>query len=159
RAGGQAAAGAGDRASLPPGPLQGEAQRSRRRAALLPGSGHARRSRRHVPAVRRGSRRRALRDQARRAARPRGLSARDSEGEGPRADRRGHGSRGPARGRRRAPALTSSLTRRSGSMFEHFDWIGAMQKSPVMIIILGASVLTLGFALERAIYFWKRRGD
>jgi biopolymer transport protein ExbB len=44
-------------------------------------------------------------------------------------------------------------------MFEHFDWIGAMQKSPVMIIILGASVLTLGFALERAIYFWKRRGD
>jgi biopolymer transport protein ExbB len=44
-------------------------------------------------------------------------------------------------------------------MFEHFDWIGAMRASPVMIVILGASVLTLGFALERAIYFWKRRGD
>jgi len=44
-------------------------------------------------------------------------------------------------------------------MFEHFDWIGAMRTSPVMIIILGCSVATLGFAMERAIYFWKRRGD
>jgi biopolymer transport protein ExbB len=44
-------------------------------------------------------------------------------------------------------------------MFEHFDWIGAMRTSPVMIVILGASVITLGFALERGIYFWKRRGD
>src|SRR5436853_515835 len=44
-------------------------------------------------------------------------------------------------------------------MFEHFDWFGAMRTSPVMIIILGASVLTVGFALERALYFWKRRGD
>jgi biopolymer transport protein ExbB len=43
-------------------------------------------------------------------------------------------------------------------MFENFDWIGAMRSSPVMIIILGCSVLTLGFALERAVYFWKRRG-
>ena len=44
-------------------------------------------------------------------------------------------------------------------MFENFDWIGAMRSSPVMIVILGCSVLTLGFALERALYFWKRRGD
>src|SRR5215510_715080 len=44
-------------------------------------------------------------------------------------------------------------------MFEHFDWIGAMRTSPVMIIILGASVITLGFAMERALYFWKRRGN
>src|SRR5262245_53463865 len=44
-------------------------------------------------------------------------------------------------------------------MFEHFDWIGAMRTSPVMIIILGCSVLMVGFALERALYFWKRRGD
>jgi biopolymer transport protein ExbB len=44
-------------------------------------------------------------------------------------------------------------------MFEHFDWIGAMRTSPVMIIILGCSVVTVGFALERALYFWKRRGD
>lgn len=44
-------------------------------------------------------------------------------------------------------------------MFENFDWIEAMRTSPVMLIILACSVLTLGFALERAYYFWKRRGD
>jgi len=44
-------------------------------------------------------------------------------------------------------------------MFENFDWIGAMRTSPVMIIIIGCSILTLGFALERAVYFWRRRGD
>jgi biopolymer transport protein ExbB len=44
-------------------------------------------------------------------------------------------------------------------MFENFDWIQAMQKSPVMIVILFCSVLTAGFALERALYYWKRRGN
>ncbi len=44
-------------------------------------------------------------------------------------------------------------------MFENFDWIGAMRSSPVMIIILVCSVLTLGFAIERTAYFWKRRGN
>jgi len=44
-------------------------------------------------------------------------------------------------------------------MFENFDWIGAMRSSPVMVVILVCSVLTLGFALERAMYFWTRRGD
>ena len=34
-------------------------------------------------------------------------------------------------------------------MFANFDWIGAMRSSPVMIIILGCSVITLGYALER----------
>jgi biopolymer transport protein ExbB len=43
-------------------------------------------------------------------------------------------------------------------MFANFDWIGAMWSSPVMIIILACSVATLGFALERILYFWKRRG-
>jgi len=43
-------------------------------------------------------------------------------------------------------------------MFENFDWIGAMRQSPVMVVILICSVLTLGFALERALYYWKRRG-
>jgi biopolymer transport protein ExbB len=43
-------------------------------------------------------------------------------------------------------------------MFANFDWIGAMRSSPVMIVILGCSVVTLGFALERILYFWKRRG-
>ena len=44
-------------------------------------------------------------------------------------------------------------------MFENFDWIGAMRSSPVMVIILGCSVVTFGFAIERALYFWKRRGS
>jgi len=44
-------------------------------------------------------------------------------------------------------------------MFDNFDWIEAMRTSPVMIIILVCSVLTLGFAIERALYFWKRRGN
>lgn len=44
-------------------------------------------------------------------------------------------------------------------MFENFDWIGAMRTSPIMLVILACSILTLGFALERAIYFWKRRAN
>ena len=42
-------------------------------------------------------------------------------------------------------------------MFDNFDWIAAMRTSPVMLIILGCSVITFGFALERFVYFWKRR--
>jgi biopolymer transport protein ExbB len=44
-------------------------------------------------------------------------------------------------------------------MFENFDWIGAMRNSPVMVIILLCSVLTAGFAIERILYYWKRRGN
>ena len=44
-------------------------------------------------------------------------------------------------------------------MFENFDWIGAMRSSPVMVVILICSVLTVGFALERLFYFTKRRGN
>ena len=44
-------------------------------------------------------------------------------------------------------------------MFENFDWIHAMQTSPVMLVILGCSVVTLGFAVERLLYFGKRRGN
>ncbi|TMQ63367.1 MAG: MotA/TolQ/ExbB proton channel family protein [Candidatus Eisenbacteria bacterium] len=43
-------------------------------------------------------------------------------------------------------------------MFENFDWIQAMRNSPVMLIILACSVITFGFALERLVYFWRRRG-
>jgi biopolymer transport protein ExbB len=44
-------------------------------------------------------------------------------------------------------------------MFQDFDWIGAMRTSPIMLVIILCSVLTLGFALERTLYFWKRRGN
>jgi biopolymer transport protein ExbB len=43
-------------------------------------------------------------------------------------------------------------------MFENFDWIQAMQQSPVMLVILACSVVTFGFAVERLLYFNKRRG-
>ena len=35
----------------------------------------------------------------------------------------------------------------------------SMRSSPVMVIILGCSVVTFGFAIERMLYFWKRRGN
>lgn len=44
-------------------------------------------------------------------------------------------------------------------MFEHFDWIAAMRSSPVMVIILGLSVVTMGFAIERAFFFWRIKGS
>jgi len=44
-------------------------------------------------------------------------------------------------------------------MFENFDWIGAMRSSPVMVIIMLCSVLTVGFAMERMIYYTRRRGN
>jgi biopolymer transport protein ExbB len=44
-------------------------------------------------------------------------------------------------------------------MFENFDWLQAMRTSPVMVVILGCSVMTFGFAFERIIYYWKRRQD
>ena len=44
-------------------------------------------------------------------------------------------------------------------MFENMDWIAAMRSSPVMIIIFGCSIVTVGIALERAIYFMTRRGN
>ncbi|MGH7724535.1 MAG: MotA/TolQ/ExbB proton channel family protein [Candidatus Eiseniibacteriota bacterium] len=44
-------------------------------------------------------------------------------------------------------------------MFENFDWIHAMQTSPVMLVILGCSIVTFGYAVERLMYFSKRRGS
>ncbi len=41
-------------------------------------------------------------------------------------------------------------------MFENMDWIAAMRSSPVMIIIFGCSIVTVGIAIERAIYFMTR---
>jgi biopolymer transport protein ExbB len=44
-------------------------------------------------------------------------------------------------------------------MFEHFDWIGALRGSPVMMVLFVCSVLTFGYAIERSFYFWRRRGN
>jgi biopolymer transport protein ExbB len=43
-------------------------------------------------------------------------------------------------------------------MFQGFDWVQAMVKSPVMVLILVLSVVTFGFAIERVVYFARRRG-
>jgi len=43
-------------------------------------------------------------------------------------------------------------------MFEHFDWIQAMRTSPVMVVILACSIITLTFVIERFAYFAKRKG-
>ena len=42
-------------------------------------------------------------------------------------------------------------------MFENFDWINAMRTSPVMVVILGCSILTFGYAFERLVFYGRRR--
>jgi biopolymer transport protein ExbB len=44
-------------------------------------------------------------------------------------------------------------------MFEHFDFAASVRQSPVMIIILACSVVTLAFVIERLAYFAKRKGN
>jgi len=44
-------------------------------------------------------------------------------------------------------------------MFVEFDWMGAMTDSPILLILLGCSVVTFGVAIERMIYFRKLNGD
>ena len=44
-------------------------------------------------------------------------------------------------------------------MFGEFDWLGTMTESPVMMVLMGCSVITFGIALERLYYFRKRKGD
>jgi biopolymer transport protein ExbB len=46
---------------------------------------------------------------------------------------------------------------KESQMFQDFDWIQAMRTSPVMILIIACSIVTAGFALERLLYFWRRR--
>jgi len=44
-------------------------------------------------------------------------------------------------------------------MFVEFDWMGSIMESPIMLVLIGASVITLGVALERMMYFRKLNGD
>jgi biopolymer transport protein ExbB len=44
-------------------------------------------------------------------------------------------------------------------MFVEFDWMGAMTDSPILMVLVGCSVVTLGIALERLVYFRKRAGN
>lgn len=42
-------------------------------------------------------------------------------------------------------------------MSTEFDWAGTMGASPVFLILIGCSIVTLGVAIERILYYWKRR--
>jgi biopolymer transport protein ExbB len=44
-------------------------------------------------------------------------------------------------------------------MFVEFDWMGAMTDSPILMVLVVCSVVTLGIALERLYYFRKRAGN
>lgn len=44
-------------------------------------------------------------------------------------------------------------------MFVEFDWIGALGDSPILMVLVLCSVITLGYALERLYYFRRRGGD
>jgi biopolymer transport protein ExbB len=44
-------------------------------------------------------------------------------------------------------------------MISNFDFIEALRTSPIMWVLVGFSVLTLGIALERLYYYWKRQGQ
>jgi biopolymer transport protein ExbB len=44
-------------------------------------------------------------------------------------------------------------------MFVEFDWMGALTDSPILMVLVGCSVVTLGYALERLYYFRKRAGN
>jgi biopolymer transport protein ExbB len=43
-------------------------------------------------------------------------------------------------------------------MFTDFNWLEAIFNSPIFLVLVVCSVVTLGIAVERAYYFWKRRG-
>jgi biopolymer transport protein ExbB/TolQ len=44
-------------------------------------------------------------------------------------------------------------------MFTEFDWIKIASESPAMMALIGCSVVTVGVAVERIYYFWRRRGN
>jgi len=44
-------------------------------------------------------------------------------------------------------------------MFVEFDWMGAITDSPILMVLVGCSVVTFGIALERLYYFRKRAGN
>jgi biopolymer transport protein ExbB len=44
-------------------------------------------------------------------------------------------------------------------MITNFNWSHTFTDSPITLVLVGFSVITLAVALERAHYFWTRRGD
>ena len=44
-------------------------------------------------------------------------------------------------------------------MMTQLDWMQTLATSPTMLVLIACSIATLGVVLERAHYFWKRRGN
>ncbi len=44
-------------------------------------------------------------------------------------------------------------------MFAEFNWTEAIAGSPIFLVLLVCSVITLAIAIERAMYYYKRRGN
>lgn len=44
-------------------------------------------------------------------------------------------------------------------MSVHFDWFGALAESPIFLVLVACSVITLGVVLERTLHYLKRRDD
>jgi biopolymer transport protein ExbB len=44
-------------------------------------------------------------------------------------------------------------------MFEQFDWLATVRTSPIMLALVVCAVLTVGYALERLVYFAVRGGS
>lgn len=44
-------------------------------------------------------------------------------------------------------------------MLTNFNWVETIYDSPIFMVLVGCSIVTLGIALERVYYFWKRKGD
>jgi biopolymer transport protein ExbB len=40
-----------------------------------------------------------------------------------------------------------------------FDWLGVVGTSPVFLVLIGCSIVTLAVTIERITYFWKRRDN
>ena len=44
-------------------------------------------------------------------------------------------------------------------MLAEFNWTDATSNSPIFLFLVLCSIITLGIALERAIYYWRRRDN
>lgn len=44
-------------------------------------------------------------------------------------------------------------------MFAEFDWVGATRSSPIMLVLLVLSIVTLAVTIERFLYYRRRSGD
>lgn len=44
-------------------------------------------------------------------------------------------------------------------MIAEFNWMEVLGSSPIVMVLIGFSVVTLGIVIERAYYYYKRKGD